>query len=91
MAAVYPAAFRKEVREPQRKIAAADLRVVRADRIVRHDEAALHDVDEIGLTAFEQNAFKEVIVDCLYLQNKKARQRTNLFYKVLFSVRLITV
>ena len=50
MAAVYPAAFRKEVREPQRKIAAADLRVVRADRIVRHDEAALHDVDEIGLS-----------------------------------------
>ena len=46
MAAVYPAALRKEVREPQRKITTADLRVIRPYRIVCHDKAALHDIDE---------------------------------------------
>ena len=51
MAAVYSAALRKEIREPQREIATADLRVIRPYRIVRHNEAALHDIDEIGFPA----------------------------------------
>lgn len=37
MAALRSLVLREEVRQPQREIAIADLRVVRADRIVRHD------------------------------------------------------
>ena len=46
MAAVHPAPFRKEIREPQREIALLQKPVIRPYRIIRHDEAALHDVDE---------------------------------------------
>ena len=58
MSAVYSSALRKEIREPQRKIALLQKSVIRPYRIIRHDEAALHDIDEIGLRICFQNVKK---------------------------------
>ena len=49
MAAVLSPVLRKEVCQPQREIAAVYLFIVRADRVIRHDKAALHHIDEVGL------------------------------------------
>ena len=49
MTAVLAAAFREEVRQPQREVAVIQYRVVRADGVVRHDEAALNDVNKVRL------------------------------------------
>lgn len=47
VAAALTAAFREEVRQPQREITIADLRVVRPYRVIRHDEAALNNVNKV--------------------------------------------
>ena len=66
VATILPPMLRKEVRKPQRKVAAVYLFIIRADRIIRHDKAALHNVNEVGLRVsfqhLEQTAYFERIV-----------------------------
>ena len=47
MAATIATAFREEVREPQREVAVIQHPVIRADGIVRHDKAALQNINEV--------------------------------------------
>ena len=49
MTATLAAAFRKEVREPQREIATIHKHVVRTDGIIRYNQAALNDIDKVRL------------------------------------------
>ena len=50
----------KEVEVPERQIARIDERVVRADGIVGDDEAALQDIDEVGLRIRFENVEQSV-------------------------------
>ena len=60
VAALFPPVFREEPEIPQREIAAVDERVVRADGIVRDNEAALHDIDEIAQSVCFQHVKEPV-------------------------------
>ena len=66
MPALRPSALREEVRKPHREVAVVCHQIVRADGVIRHDEAAFQDIDEvclrIGFQNLEQSAYFERIV-----------------------------
>ena len=60
VAAFKPSMFREEVRQPHREIAVIRQHIICADRIIRHDEAALNDVNEVRLRIGFQHVEKPV-------------------------------
>ena len=64
--ALRPSALREEVCQPHREVAVVCHHIIRADGIVRHNEAALNNIDEvrlrIGFQHLEQTAYFERIV-----------------------------
>ena len=66
MPALRPSALREEVREPHWKVAVVRQHIVRADRVISHDEATLNNIDEVrlrvGFQHLEEPAYFERIV-----------------------------
>lgn len=66
MSALRSSVLREEVCQPHREVAVVRHQIVRADGIIRHDKAALDNVNEVGLRIrfqhLEQAAYFERIV-----------------------------